>query len=170
MPQYSERIEHKGMDLNHDFYVVCKQCRTENAQTVHQYNILIIFLSVRFSESNTELFYCSPCSYPFSNLAIAKVVAFNFFVHYFVKFCTFVHKEQQKHLNIAIMNDKKKHSHLNEGVFLCRNIHLFPCGNFQLFVRRLSTKHIKCGHLREINSMYILIIKIMGKAFLQPFV
>ena len=34
--------QQKGMDLNHDFYVVVdKQCRTENAYTGHRYNIFI---------------------------------------------------------------------------------------------------------------------------------
>ena len=34
------KIAQKGMDLNHNFYVVVgKQCRTENGKTGHQYNI-----------------------------------------------------------------------------------------------------------------------------------
>ena len=35
-----DMIEQKGMLLNHDFYVG-KQCRTENAQTGHQYIMFI---------------------------------------------------------------------------------------------------------------------------------
>ena len=36
------RMRQKGIDLNHDFYVVVeKQCRTENAYTGHQHNIFI---------------------------------------------------------------------------------------------------------------------------------
>ena len=38
------RMEQKGMHLNHDFYVVVGiQCRTENAYTGHQYNIIYIY-------------------------------------------------------------------------------------------------------------------------------
>ena len=37
-----EKIRQKGIDLNHDFYVVVgKQYRTENAYTGHQHNISI---------------------------------------------------------------------------------------------------------------------------------
>ena len=38
-------MRQKGIDLNHDFYVVVsKQCRTENAYTGHQHNISFIHL------------------------------------------------------------------------------------------------------------------------------
>ena len=38
----NKMIEQKGMNLNHDFYVVVgKLYRKENAQTGHQYNIFI---------------------------------------------------------------------------------------------------------------------------------
>ena len=34
-------MRQKGIDFNHDFYaVIGKQCRTENAYTGHQHNIL----------------------------------------------------------------------------------------------------------------------------------
>ena len=36
-----QSIHQKGMHLKHDFYVVGKQCRTENAYTGHQYNVFI---------------------------------------------------------------------------------------------------------------------------------
>ena len=38
----------------------------------------------------------------------------------------------------------KTHIHWNKGVFLCRNIYLFPREIFNLFVRGFSTKYIKC--------------------------
>ena len=35
-------MRQKGIDLNHNFYVVVgKQCRTENVHTGHQYNTFI---------------------------------------------------------------------------------------------------------------------------------
>ena len=42
MDTHSAMIGQKGIDLNHDLYVVVdKQCRTENAYKVHQHNIFI---------------------------------------------------------------------------------------------------------------------------------
>ena len=34
-------MEQKGMTFDHDFYVVGKQCRTENAYAAHKHNIFI---------------------------------------------------------------------------------------------------------------------------------
>ena len=43
LPSLRTISDQKGIDLNHDFYVVVgKQYRTENAYTSHQHNIFIL--------------------------------------------------------------------------------------------------------------------------------